>query len=486
MLTTKRTAYSAILLIAAVVGGHANAQAFSSRAGPSAEPSLPYVVAPADNVIKISRDILINAKAWTEVASFNQLKNPNVIIAGQKLAIPLRLLRSAPAGSRVVSATGDVQLGNTAAVAGANLAEGAQVKTGANSSAVIELGDGSRIKVLPNSLAELVANRNFVMRDTSVSGSTNWFSGLMRLSEGALEALASSTTKRATPLKIETPTSIIGVRGTEFRVAFTAATGAVARTEVIQGVVRADSAAQASGAAQANGADLPIGTGAVMKPTDKKINVVPLLPAPDISSLSEVVLKPQGNWAMPQLAGASAYRVQVANDARFDQIVRDFVVSGNQAELGSLPSGNWFARVRGIDASGLEGFDTVKLIAVKDGQWRVTYSSLSLSEGKAVLSWTGQQADGQAMAMGLGVGTVTDIAGGGYTTTLARNADLTEGVTTLQSSGANVVLGALQPGVYYIRMRTAGGLQSETYRLELSGNWAITELNKAAALQAIR
>ena len=432
---------------------------------------MPYVVRSSDNLIKFSREVLTDPKAWPEVAKFNQLKNPNVVMSGQKLNIPLRFLKSQPASGKVISTEGDVTLGDNKMLPGAAVADGSKLKTGANSSAVIELGDGSRVKILPNSLAEVVTNRNYAMRDASKSGSTNWFSGLMRLSVGALETLASKTASRATPLQIETPTSVVGVRGTEFRVAFDDPLGKAARTEVIEGKVRADNPAQASGV------DLPMGTGAVVNPLEKDIKVVVLLPAPDLSGVPSEVLKPQGNWPMPTLKGASAYHVQVASDEQFDKIVRDVKVAGNSgasADLASLPSGNWFARVRGIDAVGLEGFNTVKLIAVKDGQWRVTYSSLSLVDGRTVLSWQGQQPGGQAMADSI------------YSAVLARDAALTQVIRTAQgnSNQPSLVLGDLTSGTYYIRLQNAAGMRSATYRLELSNNWAQTEFAKAFALQA--
>ena len=182
---------------------------------------------------------------------------------------------------------------------------------------------------------------------------------------------------------------------------------------------------------------------------------------------------------MPTLVGASAYHVQVASDEQFDKIVRDLKVDGNSggtADLGSLSNGNWFARVRGIDAVGLEGFNSVKLIAVKDGEWRVTYSSASVVDGKTVLSWQGQQPGGQAMPES------------NYSAILARDADLTQSATTVQNNDgkASLVLGDLKPGIYYIRMQNAAGLRSQTYRLELSGNWAQTEFDKVSALQAIK
>lgn len=464
-------AQAATLLIASCLvslGASAQTQAL--------EASVPYVVRSSDTLIKFSREVLIDPKAWPEVAKFNQLKNPNVVISGQKLNIPLRFLKSKPASGKVISAEGDVTLGDNKMLPGAAVADGSKLKTGANSSAVIELGDGSRVKILPNSLAEVVTNRDYAMRDASKSGSTNWFSGLMRLSVGALETLASKTANRATPLQIETPTSVVGVRGTEFRVTFDDPLGKAARTEVIEGKVRADNPAQASGV------DLPMGTGAVVKPTEKDIKVVVLLPAPDLTGVPSEVIKPQGNWPMPTLKGASAYHVQVASDEQFDKIIRDVKVAGNSgaerasADLSSLPVGNWFARVRGIDAVGLEGFNTVKLIAVKDGQWRVTYSTLSVVDGKSVLSWQAQQTGGQAMADSV------------YSAVLARDAALSQSAVTVQgtASKASLVLGDLKPGVYYIRLQNAAGMRSETYRLELSGNWAQTEFDKASVLQAVK
>ena len=384
----------------------------------------------------------------------NQLKDPNVIFPSQKLNIPLRFLKSVAASGKVINAEGDVTLSGSAMQPGATLADSTKIKTGVISSAVIELGNGSRVKILPNSLAEVVTNWHYAMRDASASGSANWFSGLMRLSDGALEGLVSKTTKRATPLNIETPTSVVGVRGTEFRVAFDDPLGKAARTEVIEGLVRADNPAQKSGA------DLPKGTGAVVDLGEKEVEVVMLLPAPDLTGIPSDVLKPQGGWPMPTLAGARAYQVQVASDEQFEKIVRSLRVDTGTADLGSLPNGNWFARVRGIDAVGLEDFNSVKLIAVKDGEWRVTCFSMSVIDGITVLSWTGHQAGGQAMA------------DSNYSATLASDAALTRSVVTVRGGDGkpSLMSGDLKPGVYYIRLQNAAGLRSQIYRFELSGN----------------
>ncbi len=444
--------------------GDANAQIRQT------EPSLTYIIKPSDKLIRFSRDMLVSTKAWNDVARYNQLKNPDVIFPGQRLEIPLRYLKSKPASGTVVSAEGDVTLGGSATQPGAPVGDGSQIKTGSNSSAVIELGDGSRFKILPDSVAEVVTNRDYAMRDASASGSTNWFSGLMRLSVGTLEAVASKAARRATPLQVETPTSLVGVRGTEFRVAYDDPAAKSARTEVIEGKVRADNPAQQSGA------DLPTGTGAVVKPTEKEVKVVILLPAPDLGNISAEVLKPPGTWLMPVLAGASAYRVQVSSDEKFDKIVRDLKVGTDRADLASLANGNWFARVRGIDGQGLEGFDTVKLIAVKDGQWRVSYSSMSLVGGKTVLSWIGQQSSGQPMVAS------------SYSALIARDEALTQTVVKAEapSSTPRMELGDLKPGVYFIRLSSNSGLASEIYRFEIPTNWGKSVFDQTSSLQAVK
>lgn len=468
--------FLAINLVASTSLGVAQTSPPPNSVGEGIEPSLSYTVKPSDKLIRMSSDMLVNPQAWNEIAKYNGLKNPNVIFPGQKINIPLRFLKFQPADGKVISAEGEVRLGDTPMQVGAAVADGSKFRTGPNSSAVIELADGSRVKLLPNSLAEIVASRNYAMRDASQSGSSTWFSGLLRLSAGALEALASKTTQRATPLQIETPTSLVGVRGTAFRVAFDDPAGKNSRTEVIEGLVRADNTGQQSGV------DLPMGMGAVVNPLEKEVLAVKLLPAPDMTAVAADVFKPLGTWPLPVVAGASAYRVQIASDQGFDKIVRDLKVNSSSVELASLPKGSWFARVRGIDANGLEGFDSVKLIAVKDGQWRISDSSMRSMDGKTVLSWTGTTPNGQPLAAS------------GYSAAIARDAALTQTVANVEGDSERLELGELPPGVYFLRLRSkplagssaSSATDSEVYRFELSPNWGQTVFGQTSALQALK
>ena len=458
-----------LLLSTGWLAGPAQAQA---QAQTPAEPSLPYTVKPSDKLIRLSREILNKPTDWNEVARYNKMKDPNFIKPGQRLEIPLRLLKSTSSAAKVISVSGDVQSGGRALLLGAAVPEGTSVQTGADSSAVIQLGDGSQVKMLPNTLAQVVSNRDYAMRDASASGSTTWFSGLMRLSQGALETLATKLANRATPLQIQTPTSLVGVRGTQFRVAYDDLASKNSRAEVIEGLVRADNPAQR------NGADLPKGTGALINPTEKDIRVVKLLEAPDLSGLPSDVTRPAGTWPLPLLSGAAAYRVQVASDADFNLIVRDLKIDGAAAgaPLGSLVAGNWYARVRGIDAQGIEGFDAVKQLVVRNpAQWRVSSSSLALRDGQTVLALAPVQADGRALAAA------------SYSAEVASDAAMAAIVARPSATEPRLLLGDLKPGVYYVRLR-AGGQAPDTdvYRFELPGNWGSTIFDVGFALTKAR
>jgi hypothetical protein len=295
------------------------------------------------------------------------------------------------------------------------------------------------------------------------------------LVQGGLDTAATKNAKRATPLQIQTPTSLVGVRGTQFRVAFEDPASNSARTEVVDGQVRADNPAQQSGA------DLPKGTGAVIKPTEKEVKVVKLLPAPDLAGMPSVVVRQQGGWPMPLLTGSSGYRVQVASDEKFEKIVRDLKVTTTSADLATLANGNWFARVRGIDGQGLEGFDSVKILTVKDIQWRVSYSALSLENGQSVLNWTGLL-DGRPMTGTTGIA--------GYSAVVASDRAFTQVLTTAEAAGERLTLGDLKPGAYFIQLRSrmiqGGTLDSELYRFDIPAGWGNSVFILNAVLEPVR
>jgi hypothetical protein len=348
------------------------------------EASIPYTIKPGDKLMVLGPRILTTPADWPELGRVNGLKSPYPLVVGKTLHIPLRMIGSTPANGKVVSVSGDVQMGGSPSAVGSTLTEGDKFKTGPNSSAVLELADGSRVTLMPNTLAELTTSRSYATRDAAASGSSTWFSGIVRLVQGGVDTVAAKSVRRATPLQIQTPTSTVGVRGTQFRVAFADPLTQNARAEVLEGLVKADNTAQRSSA------DLPQGKGALLDPTVKDIKVVDLLKAPDLSATPSGLTMSLGQWPMPVLQGASSFRVQVASDEGFNKIVRDLVVPGTAGATGDLsavPNGNWFARIRGIDGSGIEGYDSVKVVKVfqPPRRWTVSQNRLESAAGRQLL-----------------------------------------------------------------------------------------------------
>jgi hypothetical protein len=208
-LTQVNTAQAAILLIALSASSSTVWSAMS-------EPFVTYTVQPKDTLQGLARTLLQKPSQWPQVAKLNGLKNPNLISPGQVIEIPKSLLnfgtqpRIAMQG-KVLSVEGDVQISGQAAQVGAAVPEGAKLQTGPNSSTVVELADGSRMQLMPKTLAEVTSQHGYALRDPSSSASTTWFSGAIRLVEGVLDTLAAKKVQRAMPLAITTPTSVIGV-----------------------------------------------------------------------------------------------------------------------------------------------------------------------------------------------------------------------------------------------------------------------------------
>jgi hypothetical protein len=333
---------------------------------PAAEPTVDLSVAPSDTLTSLGVDILGSPGAWREIAALNHLRNPNRIQPGQVLKIPVRLLRVDARDARVVSVSGEVRLGDQAVASGAVVHEGQSLSTGPASSAVIEMGDGSHVRLPPSSLAQVQESRQLGARAGNAQATSGgptpaapdgWFVGTLRVLRGSVEVLATKVL-RAKPLEVVTPTAVVGVRGTNYRVALDPEANNRTRGEVVEGRVRFDAAGHAGGT------DVAAGFAGVADASGAKPGLVKLLPAPDLSALPEKFDRPLVRFALP--GETSALRVQVASDAGFDKIVSDQRVEpGAEIRIADLDDATWNLRARRIDPQGVEGFDATRTFTLK-------------------------------------------------------------------------------------------------------------------------
>ena len=353
-----RIALAVVLALAGALPA-ARAAPAPTPASPSPDDMLvPYTVTPHDTLIGLNRTLFAAPGVWKDVARINRLPDSNQIKPGQVLQVPARYLHSKVVPAQVLSVFGDVRIGDRPAAAGAALDVGATIRTGESSTAVVQLADGSHIKLAPSTQGRLDEQRRFQVRATAAAVDDGLVAASLRLISGSVEVVASKVL-RARPLEVSTPTAVIGVRGTVYRVRndVTPATAAasavdVSATEVLEGKVHAQ-----VGASAAQAADVPARFGASLEDGRKPV-VLPLPPAPDLSGVPALFDHLPLKFHLP---GTLRSRVQLANDAAFDHIQVDLQVdSGGDVYIPLLADGLWHLRVRSISADGLEGLDAVR------------------------------------------------------------------------------------------------------------------------------
>ena len=323
----------------------AAALCLAASAGWAAEPAEPayvHIMVRGDTLIGLGRRYLVDPRAWPEVARFNDVRDARRMPTGSLLQIPLRLMQVEPESARVLAVVGDVRVGASGQPLslGAGVAEADEVRTGDDSTVTLRLVDGTLLRLRARSQMHLSESRRIPAADAVRSG--------VLLDSGRVEVESPRASGGRPGFEVRTPQGVLGVRGTEFRVA--ADTQAlVSRAEVLEGVVGA------TGASAAGEQRVQAGFGTVI---DDQQRVAPprrLLAAPDVAALPDLRDRLPVRFLLPALEGARSYRAQVALDAGFDQVVADLVSPSPELRIGDLPDGDYLIRVRAVDDLGLEG-----------------------------------------------------------------------------------------------------------------------------------
>lgn len=304
-----------------------------------------YTVRPGDSLWNVAQRYLSDTSYLPRLEALNHVSEPRQLRPGTRLRIPVAWLKAQPVAVEVLHVRGEatvVRVGSGRSeplAAGMRLEAGDRVHTGADSSASLRFGDGTRLV--------MQAESDLALDRISTYGETIIVDTELRLQDGRVDVRAPGGAR----FQLQTPAAVSSVRGTEFRIGMAEAE-AVMRAEVVQGVV----AIEAQGRARQIGA----GSGTLTVVGQPPQPPVPLLPPPDISAIPTYLDHVPIAFSLPPLAGAVAYRLQIAPDASFDALLFDVVVPAPDFHGPAAPDGNYTWRVRGIDANGLEGLDASK------------------------------------------------------------------------------------------------------------------------------
>jgi hypothetical protein len=331
-----------------------------------------YRTQPGDNLMRIASRFLLDTSDWKSLQQLNNIKNPHAMQQGSVVNIPTNRMRTVSAPAKVVAVQGMANTNGNPAQLGASVKEGDRLTTGDNGFVTIQLADGSTLTVQSKSAVKVENARQLV--NTSVGDS------IVRLESGRLETTVAKQRDAASRYEIRTPTSNMGVRGTVFRVAADES-GIRAASEVLEGRVAVSSIDPS-----AAGVALTQGFGTVAEKDKAPLQPIPLLPAPDVSRLPGEVDDINVAFEFDAVPKAVKYRGQLARDAEFTQPVADTVASTPAVRFATVPTGNYFVRLRAIDGLGLEG---------NNGSHRVTVSkqlaapvlSSALRDAAAPFAW---------------------------------------------------------------------------------------------------
>ncbi|PLK25871.1 FecR domain-containing protein [Novosphingobium sp. TH158] len=304
--------------------------------------TLIYTVKRGDTLFALSRDYLIGSDAMRQLRAANKVRIPERMPVGMQLVVPRRLLKFTPVTLKVQTFSGPVSLaanGRTLPVQkGADLVEGAQLITGANGFVVLGGSDGSRVALPSNSAVRVgQARRYLLVNATDIE---------LQVDKGRAEVRAAKQAPDSR-FRVKTPLAVTAVRGTIFRAGYSEA-AASAATETIEGEV-----AVASPKAELA---VPAGFGAAATASGDLAKET-LLPAPQLADPAKVQTEALVSLDFKPVAEARGYRIQVARDAGFQDVIAEVEPVTPRGEFADIRNGTFFVRAAGVSPIGLQGLE---------------------------------------------------------------------------------------------------------------------------------
>ncbi|MCB1936681.1 MAG: FecR domain-containing protein [Nitrosomonas sp.] len=312
-----------------------------------------YTVKPGDNLWNLTERHLTSMKYVPRLQQLNNVQNPYVIPPGTRLRIPVAWTKiTQDAYAHIVNVYGNATVirpkdGVIPATLGMQLVTGDKIQSENDSFVTVEFADQSRMRVQDNSTVRF--------DDMKIFGDYGLVDTLLHLEEGRTESSVPKDSAIGTRFRIQTPSAISSVRGTDFRVG-TLDKQSATTSEVLDGLV------EVSG--DKKGVKVSGGFGTVTALGTPPSRPIKLLPSPDLSETAHYYDSLPLVIRLNPLEGAQAYRAQIAIDPEFNTLWSEFTTETLPFRDGDIPDGNYWLRIRGIDASGIEGHDAVILFGL--------------------------------------------------------------------------------------------------------------------------
>lgn len=306
-----------------------------------------YTVNAGDNLWNISEQHLISTQYAARLQQLNKISDAYTIPLGTKIRMPVAWSKIQTSGiyAQVIHVHGSVHVKRKNATevpaeTGMKLNTGDEVRSENDSFVTLKFFDNSQLRLQENSQIRI--------SEMNVLGDNGSVDTLIELQQGRTESDVPQKPGIGTRFRIRTPSAVSSVRGTDFRVG-TATKDEHTSSEVLSGLVQVEG--------EKKEIAVSAGFGTITVPGAPPGSPVKLLSAPDLSNTPVLYERLPLVISLNPLAGAVTYRAQIANDQNFQNLWTEFTTDKLPFRDGDIPDGDYWLRVRGIDAEGIEGHD---------------------------------------------------------------------------------------------------------------------------------
>lgn len=315
----------------------------------TAVPEWVYTIRPGESFDEVAQALLAGNVSKSRLLQHNGIDNPAAMGSGDKLRIPLAWLQRQPDPARARSVSGQVQLisgndGSKRPLTGDMLVRVGDEVLSHSGTAVIELADGSVVRISPNS--RLAFNR------LTQFGKSGMVDTRLRLDRGEIETRVKPVIEGGSRFEIETPSAVAAVRGTMF----TLKTGpGQTDLRVTEGEV--------SFGPPGKTRRIPAGYSASVSTAGVgSMNIRRLPPAPEINPLPPQLkqLPATLSW---QPNSARTHRVDIF-DAESGRWVDSSRVNGDSFNIDLLDNGRYDIHLAALDNRGIAGMPGILSVEV--------------------------------------------------------------------------------------------------------------------------
>jgi hypothetical protein len=303
-----------------------------------------------DRLINICNKYLANPRKCKQVIKENRLENPNLIYRGQKIKIPVNLLKGMPTDGFVTFIKGDVMVKQKEGPEWAELKindavrEGSGIKTGRESSVEIVFEDTASLFLKADTTGNLSIARK---------GDPHFIREFF-LGAGRAVTNFRNATGQKQRFNIRTPSAVASARGTEFRTSVD--TNGSTRSEVLKGRIEVE--------AMMKKVEVEEGEGTVVRMGKPPLAPRELLsPPPPVEMESNYRALPI-RLAFAGVEGASSYRIILSRDSKMKDVLKESVIGKDALfEVAEIDDGAYYLQSSSIDSNGIEGLplDPVKI-----------------------------------------------------------------------------------------------------------------------------